>query len=200
MDRAATVVIGAGFGGLAAAVELARRGERVVVVERELVSGGKARAIEVGGLGIDVGPTVLTMRWVFDAIFAAAGRRLDDAVTLTAASVVARHVFADGTRFDLHPDLERSAAGIAAFAGDREAQAYRRFAAQGSAIAEIVREPFLLSERPSIAGLIGASARVGWRSLGQIDAHRTMWRSLRSTFSDPRLLALFGRYAWWWPP
>jgi len=195
MERAPTVVIGAGFGGLAAAVELARRGEKVVVVERELVAGGKARSVDVGGRAIDVGPTVLTMRWVFDAMFSAAGRRLEEAVTLTPAGVVARHVFGDGTRLDLHPDLERSVAAIAAVSGERDAEAYRRFAAQGAAIAEIVREPFLLSERPSIAGLIGASARLGFGSLGRIDAHRTMWRALRSTFSDPRLLALFGRYA-----
>jgi len=189
------VVIGAGFGGLAAAVELASRGEPVVVVERELVPGGKARTIDVGGRAIDVGPTVLTMRWVFDAMFAAAGRRLSDAVTLTPASVIARHAWGDGTTLDLYSDLERSVAAIAAFVGDREAEAYRRFAAQGEATAAVVRGPFLESERPSIAALIGNGARLGLRSLARVDAHRTMWRALSSTFADPRLRALFARYA-----
>jgi 1-hydroxycarotenoid 3,4-desaturase len=194
-QRAPTVVIGAGFGGLAAAVELASRGEPVVVVERELVPGGKARTINVGGRAVDVGPTVLTMRWVFDAMFAAAGRRLDDSVTLTPASVIARHAWGDGTVLDLFSDLERSVAAITAFAGGGEAAAYRRFAAQGEATAALVRGPFLEAERPSIAALIGNGARLGLRSLARVDAHRTMWRSLSSTFADPRLRALFARYA-----
>jgi 1-hydroxycarotenoid 3,4-desaturase len=195
MSGLPAVVIGAGFGGLAAAVELARRGEPVVVVEREPVPGGKARRIDVAGSAIDVGPTVLTMRWVFDAMFEAAGRRLEDAVALTPAGIIARHAWGGGASLDLYPDLERSVGAIASFAGGREGDAYRRFAARGQAIAETVREPFLLAERPSIAGLVGTTARLGLRSLGRIDAHRTMWRAISGTFRDPRLRALFARYA-----
>jgi 1-hydroxycarotenoid 3,4-desaturase len=195
MTGAPTVVIGAGFGGLAAAVELALCGEPVVVVERDRVPGGKARSIEVAGSAIDVGPTVLTMRWVFDAMFAAAGRRLDDAVTLTPASIIARHAWGSGATLDLYPELERSAGAIAAFAGASEAAAYRRFAAHGEAIAETVRAPFLEAARPSIGTLIETGARLGLRSLGQIDAHRTMWKAIASTFADERLRALFARYA-----
>ena len=190
-----TVVIGAGFGGLAAAVELARRGEPVVVIEREPVPGGKARSIQVAGTAIDVGPTVLTMRWVFDAMFEAAGKRLDDAVTLTPAAIIARHAWGSGPTLDLYPELDLSAEAIAAFAGAREAAAYRRFAAHGRAISDTVREPFLRAERPSITSMIGTSARLGLRSLARIDAHRTMWRAISATFSDERLRALFGRYA-----
>ncbi len=195
MTLTPTVVIGAGFGGLAAAVELARRGEPVVVLEREPVPGGKARSVRVAGTDIDVGPTVLTMRWVFDAMFASAGRCLDDAVTLSPAALIARHAWGSGATLDLFPDLERSAQAIAAFAGPREAAAYRRFAAHGRAIAETVRAPFLEAERPSIAGMIGTSARLGLGSLARIDAHRTMWRAIASTFADERLRALFARYA-----
>lgn len=195
MNAAPTVIIGAGFGGLAAAVELARRGEQVVVVEREPLPGGKARTIELAGTAIDVGPTVLTMRWVFDALFAAAGRRLDDAVALTPSQITARHAFGDGTTLDLFPCVDASAAAIAALAGAREAAAYRSFASHGAAIAAAVRAPFLESDRPSIGALIGQSARLGPRGLAQLDAHRTMWKALSSTFADARLRALFGRYA-----
>ena len=195
MSGPPAVVIGAGFGGLAAAVELARRGERVVVIERERVAGGKARSIEVAGASIDVGPTVLTMRWVFDAMFERAGRRLDDAVTLTPAGIIARHAWDHGPSLDLFPEVERSAQAIGAFAGAREAEAYRGFAARSQAIAETVREPFLLSERPSLLSLASGSAKLGLRSLARIDAHRTMWRAIAVTFRDPRLRALFARYA-----
>jgi 1-hydroxycarotenoid 3,4-desaturase len=195
VQRAPTVVIGAGFGGLAAAIELARRGEQVVLVEREPVPGGKARTIAVADRAIDVGPTVLTMRWVFDAMFADSGRRLDDVLGLRAAPIVARHAWGDRSTLDLFPGLERSAEAIAAFAGAREAEAYRRFAAQGAAIAETVREPFLLGERPSVGSMLRMSARLGLRSLAQVDAHRTMWRAISASFRDDRLRALFARYA-----
>ena len=195
MPRHPIVVIGAGFGGLAAAVELARRGERVVVVEREACAGGKARSVEIAGCPMDVGPTVLTMRWVFDEMFAAAGAHLDDAVKLTPSEIIARHAWDDGSRLDLFSDIERSAEAIAKWSTPDEAAAYRRFAAHGKAIADTVREPFLLGERPSLGGLLSTGARLGLKALAGIDAHRTMWRALCSTFRDPRLRALFGRYA-----
>ncbi len=191
--RAPVVVIGAGFGGLAAAVSLRAAGEEVLVVERALVPGGKARAIEVGGRPIDVGPTVLTMRWVFDELFAGAGGDLDRALRLEPAEVVARHAFADGSTLDLFADVARTADAIGEIAGPREAHAYVRFAEHCRVIADVVREPFLRSERPSIASL--ATGKVGLGALTKIDAHRSMWRALRSFFRDPRLVMLFARYA-----
>jgi 1-hydroxycarotenoid 3,4-desaturase len=60
------IVVGAGMGGLAAAVDLARRGAQVTVLERAAAPGGKMRRVEVVGAGLDGGPTVFTMRWVWD--------------------------------------------------------------------------------------------------------------------------------------
>jgi 1-hydroxycarotenoid 3,4-desaturase len=195
MNRLPVVVVGAGFGGLAAAVRLAACGETVVVVERELRPGGKARAVHVSGRSIDVGPTVLTMRWVFDALFALAGDRLDDAVSLSTPDVIARHAFADGQTLDLYSEVERTAGAITQFAGAREADGYRRFAAHSAAIAETVRGPFLTSERPSITGMLMQAGKLGLGALGRVDAHRTMWASLSSFFDDPRLRQIFARYA-----
>jgi len=195
MKRSRVVVVGAGFGGLSAAVELARCGAEVVVVEREQAAGGKARSVEVAGRRVDVGPTVLTMRSVFDAMFEASGRRLDDAITLHDTDVVARHAFADGSSVDLFKEIDRSAAAIARLAGDAEAAAYRRFAARGARIAAVVEGPFMRSERPSVGSLLSTAGKIGLGALASIDAHRTMWSSVSSTFTDPRLRALFARYA-----
>ena len=120
-SRRQVVVVGAGIGGLATAIELALAGVSVTVLERAERAGGKLRTVEIAGETIDVGPTVLTMKWVFDELFAHAGRRFDDVVTLEKASTLARHVFADGSVLDLFHDVEASAAAIATFAGAREA-------------------------------------------------------------------------------
>lgn len=187
------VVIGAGFGGLSAALTLRAAGLDVVVVERANAPGGKARAIEVGGRRIDVGPTVLTMRWVFDELCASVGRSVADLVEITDAEVIARHAFDDGSRLDLYADLARSIDAVGTFAGPDEARAYARFAAHSARIAEIVREPFLRSERPTAASLLKHGP--GIAALARIDAHRSMWRALESFFADPRLVSLFARYA-----
>jgi 1-hydroxycarotenoid 3,4-desaturase len=70
------VVIGAGIGGLAAAADLARQGAQVTVIERAGAPGGKMRQVQAGGVPIDAGPTVFTMRWIFEALFADAGLHL----------------------------------------------------------------------------------------------------------------------------
>ena len=73
MSRDRTIIIGAGMGGLAAALSLAARGEEVLVIERQQAPGGKMRRLNVAGRAIDGGPTVFTMRWVLEQIFAEAG-------------------------------------------------------------------------------------------------------------------------------
>jgi len=71
------VVIGGGVGGLVAALELACAGQDVTLLERAATPGGKLREVVVAGR-LDAGPTVFTMRWIFEAIFADAGAALSD--------------------------------------------------------------------------------------------------------------------------
>jgi len=193
--RPRVVVIGAGMGGLAAALELASAGAAVTVLERHGVPGGKMREVRVGGTGIDSGPTVFTMRRVFDELFAAAGQRLDDHVQLDAADLLARHAWLDGSRLDLYADVERSAAAIGELAGAAEAEAYRRFARHSRRVFETLDEPFMRAERP---GVFGLTRKLGLRRLPDllaINAFRSLWAELGRHFTDPRLRQLFGRYS-----
>ena len=75
------IVIGSGMGGMAAAISLAAQGVAVEVHETASVPGGKLRAVEVAGLRLDAGPTVLTMRAVFDSLLAAGGQDLGPMLT-----------------------------------------------------------------------------------------------------------------------
>lgn len=189
------VVIGAGVGGLSAALGLVREGVEVLVLERAPHVGGKMREQVVGGLGLDVGPTVLTMRWVFEELFASLGEALEAWVPLVHAELLARHAFEDGSVLDLYTDLERSAQAIAAWAGPREADGYRAFSDYARRIYEEVEAPFLRGERPTLAGIVSTYGLSGLGRLARIDASRSMWRALSSYFRDPRLIQLFGRYA-----
>jgi 1-hydroxycarotenoid 3,4-desaturase len=189
------IVVGAGLGGLSSAVELSRRGVDVTVVERAEKVGGKMRELLIDGRGIDSGPTVLTMRWVFDQLFADAGASLDEAVSIQPMEVLARHGWSSGARLDLFADEERTADAIGHFASAEDARGYRRFAEHTRKIFEIVRGPFIAEARPTVTSLVRS---LGWRGLGgigSVDFHRTMWRALGDFFRDPRLRQLFGRYA-----
>ena len=192
MGTERVAVIGAGVGGLVAALELASRGLDVTVLERAAAPGGKMREVEVGGTRLDAGPTVFTMRWVFEEIFAAAGASLDEHLTLHPADILARHAWSGGERLDLFADVERSADAIGAFAGPAEARGFRTFCARAGRIYRTLDHAFIRSPRPSLPGLIRGA---GVRNLGGISPFTTLWRALGEHFRDLRLRQLFGRYA-----
>jgi 1-hydroxycarotenoid 3,4-desaturase len=189
------VVIGAGLGGLAAAVDLARQGLDVTVVERAAAPGGKMRQVPVGAVAIDAGPTVFTMRWIFEELFAAAGASLAQRVDLVPAELLARHAWRDGGTLDLFADIERSAAAIGALAGAAEARGYRAFCRRSADIYRALERSFIAVQRP---GLVALMRRVGLRGLGPMlhtTPFQSLWQALGQHFRDPRLRQLFGRYA-----
>jgi len=193
---APVVVIGAGIGGLTAAATLAAHGLEVVLVERAAAPGGKMRTIEIAGRKLDAGPTVFTLRAVFEEIFADAGASLDDHLALRPVEVLARHAWSERERLDLFADLGRSAEAIGAFAGPAEARGYRQFCARARKIYQTLEEPFIRAARPAnplALGLAVARRRLG--DLRRIDPFATLWRALGGHFRDPRLRQLFGRYA-----
>ncbi len=190
-----TVVIGGGIGGLSAALRIAGSGGRVAVLERGPEVGGKMRVVRVGGHELDAGPTVLTMRNVFEELWRDAGLDFHAAVPTERLEVLARHGWSDGSTLDLYAEPERSADAIAAFAGRKEADAFRKFHRHAATIYETVRGPFIEAETPGIlAGLSHTGARGLWQ-LMKIDWHRSLWRTLGSFFKDARLRQLFARYA-----
>jgi 1-hydroxycarotenoid 3,4-desaturase len=192
MSNTEVLVVGAGMGGLAAAIDLASAGLRVTVLERGAVPGGKVRQLEVGGQLVDSGPTVLTMRWVFDRLFEDAGVGLDDRVGLRRSELLARHAW-DEARLDLYADPERSADALAAFAGPAAARGYQAFRERARSVYQTLESSFILAQRPSPIGLMMKAG--GLSQLLVIKPFETLWRELEQFFPDPRLRQLFGRYS-----
>ncbi|MFB2552387.1 1-hydroxycarotenoid 3,4-desaturase CrtD [Ensifer soli] len=191
------VVVGAGMGGLAAAIRLAAAGFRVSVVEIGDTPGGKLRQVPAGdaAVAIDAGPTVLTMAWVFDDLLSLVGTRLEDEIALTRATTLARHVWRGGESLDLFAEVAESRRAIADFAGRREAEGFSRFAADSARIYRLLKDTFIDAERPDPLSL---SARIGLlrpASLLALRPFSTLWSALEGYFTDPRLRQLFGRYA-----
>ena len=183
------------MGGLAAAFALAARGLPVTLVERHATPGGRMRQIEVAGRRLDAGPTVFTMRWVFEALFARAGLALEEHLPLHRAELLARHSWVGSESLDLFADVDRSAEAIAAFASARDADNYRVFAAKSEAMFETLDTTFMRASRPNPVELGLRAGLRGVPALLRTEPFSTLWASLARTFDDPRLRQLFARYA-----
>ena len=187
------VIIGAGMGGLATAIRLAAAGRAVRLIEAHPHPGGKMRTLPSPAGPVDAGPTVLTMRHVFDDLFAAAGTRLDAHVTLEREHLLARHFWTDGSVLDLWDDPERSAEAVRAWGGARAEADFRAFSARAQRLFEAFDAPIMQAAEPSLPALVAHVLRqprlIADMGLGSLAT------ALRGGFREPRLRQLFGRYA-----
>ena len=140
------VVIGSGFGGLAAAVRLRARGYRVTVLEALDRPGGRARVIEQDGFTFDAGPTVITAPYLLHELFELVGRDSRDYFELVPVDPFYRIQFDDGSTFDYVGDEERLLAQIEKL-NPADVDNYRRLAEQARRIfdvgyTELADQPF----------------------------------------------------------
>jgi phytoene desaturase len=114
--RPHAIVIGSGFGGLASAIRLGARGYRVTVLEHLPAPGGRASVFRQDGFTFDAGPTIITAPFLLEDLWALAGRRLADDITLHSISPFYRIAFNDGTIFDCSGDAAAMRAQVARLA------------------------------------------------------------------------------------
>jgi phytoene desaturase len=149
------VVVGAGLGGLSAALRLAGAGREVTVLEREPVPGGRAGRLELDGYGFDTGPTVLTMPELIADALDAVGERLEDWLELDPVDPLYRAYYPDGSTLDVHSGMEAMAAEVERVCGPAEAAGYRRFVGYVSAMYKAEMRTFIDRNIDSPLGLLG---------------------------------------------
>ena len=190
------VVVGAGIGGLVSALELAHCGMQVTVVEAGVAPGGKMRQLVVDGAAVDSGPTVFTMRWVFDQLLADLGTSLDELLVLEPLGILARHAWrGTGGTLDLFSDIGRSEQAIAEFSSPQEGRRFVAFCAQSRALYRALEGPYIRSQRPTLSSIARDLGPRGLGVLMGLGPFATMWGALGKQFRDPRLQQLFARYA-----
>ena len=189
--RSHAIVIGSGFGGLAAAIRLGAKGYRVTVLERLDQPGGRAAVFRQDGFTFDAGPTIVTAPFLLRELWALCGRRMEDDVELRPNSPFYRIRFHDGDVFDYSADPVAMRAQIAR-RSPADVAGYERFMA---ASGEIFRVAFQqLGDQPfghwtSMASCLPGLLRLGaWRSVyGMVSRHISDER-LRTVFSFHPLL------------
>ncbi|WP_225743551.1 NAD(P)/FAD-dependent oxidoreductase [Marinilactibacillus sp. Marseille-P9653] len=98
-------VIGGGLGGISAAIALAQSGYKVALYEKNQHIGGKLNRLEVEGYGFDLGPSILTMPFIFERLFLVGNKKMEDYVKFEKLDLQWRSFFTDGTTIDLYEQL-----------------------------------------------------------------------------------------------
>ena len=188
------VVVGAGMGGLAAAMRLAAAGWYVSLCDAHPWPGGKMRQMPSPAGPVDAGPTVLTLRDILAQLFDDTGASLESALELQPLAELARHFWADGTRLDLGHSPEANAAAIEAAFGARARQDFLRFSRATAQLFQAFDGPIMRSAHPRLGPAARAAllrpATWAWLAPG-----RSLHSALRASFHEPKLRQLFGRYA-----
>lgn len=184
------LIIGAGIGGLSTAIRLAAAGQRVTIYEKNRQVGGKMGQIMADGYRWDTGPSVVTMRHVFEELFATAGRRLEDYLTLEPVEPLTRYFYPDGTRLDASCDLAKMQAQISQFAPD-DAAGYARYLAYAAQIHRITGPVFIYDRPPTWRSFL----RVPLPDWFKIDGLRTMDKGIGRFVQSAKMRQLLGRFA-----
>jgi phytoene desaturase len=184
-NKKRVVVIGSGFGGLAAAIRLQTKGFAVDVIEARDKPGGRAYLYEQDGFKFDGGPTVITAPFMIDELFTAAGRRTADYIDIVPVDPFYRIEFSDGRSFEYNGNAEETEANVAAFSpGDVDG--YRRMVRQAKAIfdkgfVELSCRPFL-----KFSDMIRVVP-----DLVKLQSYKTVYQFAAGYVKDPMLRRVF---------
>ena len=184
-EHTTALVIGGGFGGIAAALRLRAKGYEVKLIDRSPRLGGRAQVYERGGIRHDAGPTVITAPFLFDELFELFGRDRRDYVEFVPLDPWYRFRFGDGSTFDYGGDVESTLDEIHRIS-PRDVDGYRRLVARSREIYEVgfrqlADQPF--TEPGSMIRQIP--------NLARLRADRTVWQLVSEHIHDERLRQAF---------
>ncbi|MGJ3237832.1 MAG: phytoene desaturase family protein [Anaerolineae bacterium] len=185
-----TLIIGAGIGGLSTAIRLQHAGHQVTVVEKNAQVGGKMYQIERDGFRFDTGPSVITMRHVFEDLFAQVGRKLEDYLDLMPVEPMTRYFYRDGFVLDASSDLSKMAQQIEAI-DERDVEGYLAYLAYAAKIHRITGDTFIYNQPPTLWSMFKVPP---WEML-KSDPFRTMNSAINSFVKSDKLRQLLGRFA-----
>ncbi|MBN1308889.1 MAG: phytoene desaturase [Chitinispirillaceae bacterium] len=184
-------IVGAGIGGMSAAISCAANGYDVTVFEKNDKVGGKLNVLTAEGFSFDLGPSILTLPHIFERLFAMHDRKLGDYVDTVALDTHWRNFFEDGTVLDLYADSEKTAAHLESkFAG--AGNEYRLFVEYSKRQYEIVAKKYFNDGLDTFGSFFTS---YGWPELFfKLDLFRTMNASVSRFFTDQQLRDVFNYF------
>ncbi|ELK46671.1 phytoene desaturase family protein [Halobacillus sp. ACCC02827] len=190
MKKKTAVVVGAGLGGMSAAIRLTADGYDVKVIEKNSNLGGKLNKREGKGFTFDTGPSILTMPWVLEQLFESVHRRLDDYITVERVEPQWRTFFEDGTSIDVTSDLPNMLEEMAKVT-DRPNRKLTDFLSYSQDMYELCMKSFY---KYSISDLKDLKSHHKFSELLQMDPMNTVAKSTRKFFDNKYLEQLFNYF------
>ncbi len=185
------IVIGAGLGGLSAAIRLAKKGFSVTVLEKNETIGGKVNIVEANNYKFDTGASLLTMRHVLQDLFDFAGKRLEDYLEIVPLEPICRYFWTDGTIFNAFADLEKTEREIEKIE-PRDVAGFHKFLADSRQKYEIAERTFLAKSLNDLPELLKPKFLP---DLLKISTSKTLDRHNAQYFKSEKLRQLFNRFA-----
>jgi phytoene desaturase len=183
--RPHAVVIGSGFGGLAAAIRMGARGYRVTVLEKLDAPGGRAYVHRQDGFTFDAGPTIITAPFLFEELWRLCGREMSDDIDLRPMNPFYRIRFHDGQSFDYNGDPAWMRAQVARF-NPADVAGYERYMRLSEAIYRVGFEQ--LGDKPFDS--IMDMARIA-KDIVRLGGYRSVYGLLSQFLRDERLRTIF---------
>ncbi|MCG1020734.1 phytoene desaturase family protein [Sutcliffiella horikoshii] len=181
------VVIGGGLGGLSAAIRLSADGYEVKVIEKGERLGGKLNIRSGKGFSFDTGPSILTMPWVLEQLFASANRNLHDYITIERVEPQWRTFFEDGTTIDVTSDLPKMLEQIREQSA-KDANGFFEYLNYCSRMYEYSLKSFY---KKSLSGLSELRALHNLKELIGMDPMKSMDQITKKYFEDKHFQQLF---------
>jgi len=191
MSQPLAVIIGAGLGGLSAAIHLRVRGYRVIVLEKNPQPGGRANRIVDGGFSFDTGPSLINYSWVFEQLFRTSGASMEDYVTLIPLNPSVKFFWRDGAELSLSSNVDMLVAEMSKFEHAAHAKV-TLFLRDTAHRFRVVFENLVTRNSTSMLEWI---APIPKRELLRLGLVTSLDRNLRRYFRSERIRAALGSYA-----
>ncbi|WP_080146890.1 phytoene desaturase family protein [Marinilactibacillus piezotolerans] len=185
------VVIGGGLGGISAAISLAQSGYKVSLYEKNNHIGGKLNRLEREGYGFDLGPSILTMPFIFERLFHVSGKRMEDYVTIQKLDLQWRSFFADGTTIDLY-DTFSAMNHNNPFLSERDLEEYQHFLDYSKTLYETTLEGYFGKGLDTLGDVVKYHGPIS--ALKDFDVFSTMSSAIEKRISNPQLREMLKYY------
>lgn len=190
-NRKTVVVIGGGLGGISAAIALAQSGYKVDLYEKNDHIGGKLNRLEREGYGFDLGPSILTMPFIFERLFLVSGKHMEDYVPIQKLDLQWRSFFTDGTTIDLYEklyDMKKENP----FLNDQDMKEYREFLEYAKSLYEVTSKGYFDKGLDTLTDILSYHGPVS--ALKDFDIFSTMSSAIEKRISHPHMREMLKYY------
>lgn len=188
------VIVGAGIGGIAAAIRLIIKGYEVDVFEKNSFAGGKLSEIRAGGFRFDAGPSLFTLPQLVDELFTFAGKNPSDYFTYEKLDIICKYHYEDGTVLNAYQDVEKFANELGLKTSADKKQVHR-FLQHSKILYDLTSDVFIFNSFHRLKTFYSKKFLRALVQFYKLKATTTMHKDICRYFNDNRVIQLFDRYA-----